>query len=280
MNRTMAGHVDVLLTLAALAVILVAGRLGAALLERFGQPAVLGELLAGIALGNLGLVGFHGLDALRTDRGIAILAEIGVLLLLFEVGIETDIRRMMAVGGSAFAVAVFGVVTPMVLGYAVSAAFFPSHPSLAHWFVGATLTATSVGITARVLSDLHRSDSAEGRIILGAAVIDDVLGLLVLAAVSGVIQAANQGGAFHAGSVLLIAAKAILFLAGAVLIGRWLARRAFRFATGLGSAGTLTIALAFCFALAWLAGVVGLAPIVGAFAAGLVIDEDEVRALR
>jgi Kef-type K+ transport system membrane component KefB len=169
----------------------------------------------------------------------------------------------------------------MVLGYFCSAWFFPSHHPLMHWFVGATLCATSVGITARVLKDLGRTDSTEGRVILGAAVIDDVLGLIVLAVVAGVIQAADGGQPFQATTVLWIVAKSVLFLVGAVLVGRWLSQRTFRIATLLSTEGVLlSVALIFCFGISWLAGVVGLAPIVGAFAAGLVLDEVHYADLR
>src|SRR5262245_595371 len=146
---TIPGAVDVLPILAGLVLILVGAKLGGSLVESTGQPAVLGELLTGVVLGNLGLVGFHALEPLRTDTGISILAQIGVLFLLFQVGLETDVAKMMAVGVSSFMVALLGVVTPMVLGYFVSLWFFPTHHPLTHWFVGATLTATSVGITAR-----------------------------------------------------------------------------------------------------------------------------------
>ena len=181
------GAVDMLPILAGLVLILVGAKLGGALFESFGQPAVLGELLAGVAIGNLGLLGIHALEPLSSDIGISILAQIGVLFLLFQVGLESDVKKMMAVGASSLLVALLGVVTPMVLGFFVSQWFFPSHNPLTHWFVGATLTATSVGITARVLADLGRTASKEGRIILGAAVIDDVMGLIVLAVVAGII---------------------------------------------------------------------------------------------
>jgi Kef-type K+ transport system membrane component KefB len=264
-----------------LVLILVLGRLGGALFERFRLPAVLGELLAGIALGNLGLLGFHALEPLRGDATIAMLAQLGVLFLLFQVGLESDVGRMMQVGASSLVVAVLGVIAPMVLGFGVTRWFFPGHAVLGNWFVGATLCATSVGITARVLGDLGRTNSAEGRIILGAAVIDDVLGLMVLAVVQGLIAAEDRGVAFHAGTVLAIVGRAVLFLAGAAIAGRWLSARVFRVAARLGGDGTLlTTALAFCFLLAWLAGVVGLAPIVGAFAAGLVLEDVHYRELR
>jgi Kef-type K+ transport system membrane component KefB len=276
-----AGHdLDILPVLEALALILIGARLGGALFERFGQSPVLGELLAGIVIGNLGLVGYHGLDTLRDQPGIDLLAQIGVLFLLFRVGVETDIGKMIAVGGSSFLVAVLGVIAPMVLGFFCSRWFFPAHDPLTHWFVGATLCATSVGITARVLADLGRTSSTEGRIILGAAVIDDVLGLIVLAVVAGVIEAADRGRAFDPRTVVWIIAKATLFLGAAIGIGRWVSRRTFALATRLEGEGVLlSVALAFCFVLAWVAGRVGLAPIVGAFAAGLILDEVHYRDL-
>jgi Na+:H+ antiporter len=275
------GAVDMLPILAGLVLILVGAKLGGALFESFGQPAVLGELLAGVAIGNLGLLGIHALEPLRSDVGISILAQIGVLFLLFQVGLESDMKKMMAVGGSSLLVALLGVVTPMVLGFFVSSWFFPTHHALTHWFVGATLTATSVGITARVLADLDRTASQEGRIILGAAVIDDVMGLIVLAVVAGIIQAADQGAAFDPATVIWIVGKSLAFLVGAIVVGRWLSKHGFRLATRLRGEGVLlSVALVFCFGLAFLAGISGLAPIVGAFAAGLVLDEVHYRELR
>jgi Kef-type K+ transport system membrane component KefB len=275
------GGVDMLPILAGLVLILIAAKLGGSLFDSFGQPAVLGELLAGVVLGNLGLLGIHALEPLRTDAGISILAQIGVLFLLFQVGLESDVQKMMAVGASSFLVALLGVVTPMVLGYFVSSSFFPTHNVLTHWFVGATLTATSVGITARVLADLGHTSSKEGRIILGAAVIDDVMGLIVLAVVAGIIQAADRGAAFAPSTVLWIVGKSLLFLVGAVVVGQWLSKHGFRLATRLRGEGVLlSVALMFCFGLAFLAGKAGLAPIVGAFAAGLVLDEVHFQELR
>ena len=275
------GMVDMLPVLEALVLMILGGRLGGALFTWLRQPPVLGELLVGILLGNLGLVGVHGLDSLRGLSGLELLAQIGVLFLLFAVGLETNVSKMLAVGASSFVVATLGVVAPMVLGYVAARVFFPGHAPLVYWFVGATLCATSVGITARVLADLRRASSLEGRIILGAAVIDDVLGLIVLAVVSGVIQAANAGQAFHWGSAGVIVLKAFGFLLLAIVAGQWLSRRAFGLAARLpGESMLLPLSLAFCFGLAFLAGKAGLAPIVGAFAAGLVLDEGHYRALR
>ena len=275
------GTIDMLPVLEALGLILVLARLGGALCERFGLPAVLGELTAGIVIGNLGLVGFHAFDRLGDLPTVEAFAQIGVLFLLFQVGLESDIGKLAAVGRSATLVAVLGVIAPMLLGLGVSAWFLEGHHVLSHWFVGATLAATSVGITARVLGDLGRATSAEGRIILGAAVIDDVLGLVVLAVVTGLIGAADAGREFNATGLAVIVGKALGFLVLAVLVGRWLSRITFRFAARLPGEGMLlSFALAFCFLLAFLAGKSGLAPIVGAFAAGLVLEDVHYSALR
>ena len=271
---------DVKPVLAAFVLILVGARLGGALFERLSLPPVLGELMVGVALGNLRLVGVHALDGLAADPTLRVIAELGVLFLLFDVGLESDFASMLQVGSSSLLVAVLGVIAPMVLGYLVTRAFFPDHSGLADWFVGATLCATSVGITARVLNDLGRTRSKVGRIILGAAVIDDVLGLVVLAVVVGVIGAADRGVAFDAGSVGIIVGKAVLFLGAAVAVGRWLSKRVFAFAARMHGEGLLlTGAIAMCFGFAWLAGVAGLAPIVGAFSAGLVMEDVHFRDL-
>jgi Kef-type K+ transport system membrane component KefB len=255
-------------------IILLAAKLGGELAERVHQPAVLGELIAGVVIGNLGLIGFHALGFLATNEGIVILAELGVVLLLFEVGLESNVREMMSVGTSSLLVAVLGVVAPFFIGWGLSAWYLPDEDTLVHVFIGATLCATSVGITARVLTDLGKVATREAKIILGAAVIDDVLGLVILAVVSGIISAANTGGEIASGDILLIIAKATIFLVGAIVIGSWLSPRLFRMASKLKIRGMLlTLSLSFCFFLAYLANVIELAPIVGAFAAGLILDD-------
>ena len=257
-----------------LVIMLLAAKVGGEAAERVHQPAVLGELIAGVILGNLVLFGFHGLDFLGSNEGIAIIAEIGVVLLLFEVGLESNVREMMSVGASSLLVALLGVVAPFFLGWGVSAWMLPDQDLLVHLFIGATLCATSVGITARVLTDLGKVTTREAKIILGAAVIDDVLGLVILAVVSGVITAANTGGQLAALDVMWIVGKATLFLVGALLIGGWASPRLFRLASKLRIKGMLlTLSLCFCFLLAYLANVIELAPIVGAFAAGLILDD-------
>lgn len=255
-------------------VMLVAAKLGGEFFERRGQPAVLGELGAGVVLGNLVLFGFNRLEGLKTDETIAALAELGVIILLFEVGLESDLRQMMEVGWSSLLVAMLGVVAPFLLGWGVSAYFIPNEPRLGHIFIGATLCATSVGITARVFKDLGKLSTREARIILGAAVIDDVLGLLLLAVVAGAISAAASGTVLSMTDVGLIALKAIVFLVVAIAIGYKLVPRMLRGAGRLETRGVLlTLAISFCLFLAWASAKVGLAPIVGAFAAGLVLDE-------
>src|SRR6185436_4186322 len=138
------------------AVMLVAAKVAGEVFERRKLPAVLGELIAGILLGNLILFGFTAAETLKTDDTIAALAELGVIILLFEVGLESNLREMMEVGWSSLLVAIVGVIVPFFLGWLVSAYFIPDQPQLVHIFIGATLCATSVGITARVFKDLGK----------------------------------------------------------------------------------------------------------------------------
>ncbi|PYQ68217.1 MAG: cation:proton antiporter [Acidobacteria bacterium] len=269
-----AGHGGpVVPVLLGLVVILVAAKVGGEIFERMGQPAVLGELLFGMVLGNLALLGFGRLEFLQTSVGVEILAQLGVILLLFQVGLESNVHEMLSVGWSSLLVAVLGVIAPFFLGWGVSAWLLPGEETLAHVFIGATLAATSVGITARVLADLGKLSAREAKIILGAAVIDDVRSLVIPSVVSGVISAANTGGRLRAADALIIIVKAIVFLDGAILIGGWLSRRFIRLAGFLRVQGMLlALSLAVCFLLAYLADLIGLATIVGALAAGLILD--------
>jgi len=260
--------------LLALAFVVVGAKLAGELVERLGQPAVLGELVVGIALGNAALFGGPDASGLAGSETFTVLAELGAVLLLFHVGLESTPKEMMAVGGRATLVAVVGVVTPMLLGFGVGELLRPDESWMLHAFLGAMLAATSVGITARVLKDAGALRTSFARIILGAAVIDDVLGLLVLAVVAGIIKAAATGAALSAGAIGLILVKAFLFLVGALVVGSLLSPRLFRSALALRSRGVVqALSLGFCFVLSYLAGLAGLAPIVGAFAAGLVLEE-------
>lgn len=206
----------------------------------------------------------------NTGAILKMLAGIGVILLLFEVGLESTVRDMLAVGASSFIVATLGVVAPMILGYGVGALLIPDENWQVHLFLGATLCATSVGITARVLKDLGRNQQPEARIVLGAAVIDDVMGLIVLAVVQGIILT----GSFEARELFLIIAKSLGFLGGAILLGTTLfAKPLFSGALRLRGKGLLVASsLVICFVFSWLANLIGLAPIVGAFAAGLILE--------
>ncbi|HVR99291.1 MAG TPA: cation:proton antiporter [Thermoanaerobaculia bacterium] len=262
-----------------LVIVLIGAKLGGELFERIGQPAVLGELVVGMLLGNLGLLGFRGFGFLATDPGIEVLAQLGVILLLFQVGLESNVQEMLSVGWSSLLVAVLGVIAPFFLGWGVAAWMLPEEHMLAHVFIGATLCATSVGITARVFADLKRLNTRESKIVLGAAVIDDVLGLVILSVVSGIITAANTGGTLDTWDAMAIVLKALAFLVGAVVLGGWLAPRVFRLASRLRVPMLLALALGTCFLLAWLADRIGLAPIVGAFAGGLILDEVRYRDL-
>lgn len=256
-----------------LVLILLAAKLMGHLGVLLGQPAVLGELCAGILLGNLGLLGVAGFGGIASDPYVDILARIGVIVLLFEVGLESTIRDIIGVGVSSLLVAVLGVAAPFGLGWLVGAWLLPESSPYAHAFLGAALCATSVGITARVLQDIGKSREKEARIILGAAVIDDVLGLIILASVSGVILAVEGGKSSGAWPLAAIVLKAVGFLAGSLLLGALLTPKIFTTAAKLRGPGVLVgVSLAFCFLLSFLAGEAGLAPIVGAFAAGLILE--------
>ncbi len=270
-----ASHGDALAPVVlALAVILAAAKIGGDAAERIGQPAVLGELVIGVLVGNLSLLGIDWFQFITANATIGVIAQLGAVILLFEVGLESTVRDMMQVGMRSLVVAVLGVVAPWGLGWWVGSLLLPEHSVYVHAFLGAALTATSVGITARVLKDLGHAQSPEARIILGAAVIDDVLGLVVLAAVAAVIAAADSGAVLSYGAIAIVLGKALLFLFGALWLGVMFSPKLFSLASKLrGSGVLLATALVFCFTLAWLASVIGLAPIVGAYAAGLILED-------
>ncbi|HUH13476.1 MAG TPA: cation:proton antiporter [Longimicrobiales bacterium] len=270
-----AEHVQVEHFFLVLVSILVAAKLLGELAQRVGQPAVLGELIAGVLLGGsvLAVVPTTG----PMGDLVQLLAEVGVAVLLFEIGLETDLREMARVGGSATLVALVGVVAPFFLGLGYWLALSPdigTHPgavtdTMVAIFVGATLTATSVGITARVLGDLGRLHTAEARVIIGAAVVDDVLGLVILAVVSGLAAGAGVSLA----GVALTFAVAVGFLVAAVVVGMWLAPGLFGMVDRMQVRGVLLVS-AFSLALlfAALAGLAGSAMIIGSFAAGIVLS--------
>jgi Kef-type K+ transport system membrane component KefB len=256
-----------------LAAMLVAAKLLGELAERFGQPAVLGELIAGVLLGGsvLGIVPTQGTEA----EIVHLLAQLGVVLLLFEIGLETDLREMFRVGTASLSVAAVGVALPFILGF-IYWAYLPHAASggstdltTAAIFVGATLTATSVGITARVLSDLGQMHTQEARVIIGAAVIDDVLGLVILTVVSSLAA----GSSISTLGILRILGVAIGFVVVAVLVGRFAAPRLFDLVVRMRVRYVLLVfATAFALVLSATAALVGSALIIGAFAAGLILS--------
>ncbi|HEY0670855.1 MAG TPA: cation:proton antiporter [Longimicrobiales bacterium] len=250
----------------ALAIILVAAKVAGEVAVRLGQPAVLGELIGGVLLGSSIFNVIPAAGQLHDVVGL--LAEIGVVILLFEIGLETDLREMFRVGRAAVTVALVGIIAPFGLGYLTWLAMTGDGHTVAV-FVGATLTATSVGITSRVLSDLGKLATREARIILGAAIVDDVLGLVILAIVSGLAA----GAALSATGIAFKFVVAAGFLVAAVVIGRWFIPRAFTVFERMQVRGVLFVmAFAFVLALAALASTVGSALIIGAFAAGLILS--------
>jgi Kef-type K+ transport system membrane component KefB len=255
------GGFDVAPVLLALVAIFVTTKILGEAAQRLRQPAVLGELIAGVLLGGsvLGIVD-------PTNPAIHTMAELGVIILLFTIGLETELASLLRVGPAATTVALAGVAVPFALGY--FAAVWLGLPQVHALVCGAALTATSVGITARVLSELGWLETDEGRVILGAAVIDDIIGLIILAVVAALVA----GGTMTVGSVSRIAGVAVAFVAVAVIVGGMVAAPVFRMFERIQAANALGLfGLAFAFVLAWLAQKSGSAMIVGAFAAGLVL---------
>jgi len=324
-----AGHGDpVAPILLALVFIAFGAALGGRAMRRFGQPAVLGELLVGVLIANIGYwLGEPVLTVLREGEGllkvietsltqslslaeaarrmlpdtdetrnlIAILtspggptavsifqfvdnlSRIAVIVLLFLVGLETSVHEMAKVGMTSLFVALLGIIAPFLLGVGVMYVLIPDAPLAKDIFIGAILTATSVGITARVFRDLKQSHRTEAKIILGAAVIDDVLGLVILAVVSGLVVS----GTISVASVSLITFKAVVFLVLSIGLGMWLTPRLVRQMKRMDIENLkLLFGLGMAFVLSWLANLVGLATIVGAFAAGLVLEEFFLNELR
>ncbi len=255
-------------TLLYLILIIAAAKIGGEIAEYFKQPAVLGELLAGVVLGTTALRGA------ALDPAIVFVGAIGIVLLLFEVGLESELDEFAKVGRSAALVAILGVVLPLATGFAAVYAFRGDHRIAL--FLGATLTATSIGITTRVLMDIGRMASKEANIILGAAVIDDILGLLLL---SLVLQITSSGQA-NAYALLRDVSLALIFLVVAIWVGIRFAPKLISVAQRLKTRGVLvSLAFLFCLVLAYGAEEMGLAEIIGAFAAGLVLatTDDRVR---
>jgi Kef-type K+ transport system membrane component KefB len=252
----------------ALALILVLARLAGKGAQKIGLPSVIGELILGMLLGAFPMFGptFHQHPVLT------FMVELGALILLFEVGLESTFGELRRVGATASRVALVGIMAPLILGAGVSFLLDATASLAGHIFIGATLAATSVGITARVLRDLGQSQSPEAKVILAAAVFDDILGLVLLALVSALVQSTG-GSELSFLSIALLLGKAVLFVLLTAVIGKWFIPPIFRIASYLfGKGGQLTITLSLCLALSGLAHFFGLAPIIGAFFAGLLLQ--------
>jgi Kef-type K+ transport system membrane component KefB len=246
----------------ALFIVLAAGKLMAELFERLRQPAVVGEILAGVIIGP-GL-----LNLVQPSEVMSTLAEIGVIFLLFTIGLETRPSDIFKVGGTASLVAVLGVIVPFVAGWGLLS-LWPGHSWIEAVFMGAAMVATSVGITARVLSGMGLIATETARVILAAAVIDDIIGLLVLAVVSSLAE-----GHVNYAHIILIAVLAIGFALVTVTIGSRAVNRVAQPVEALRINHSLFIfALLLCFGLAAVASLIGIAGIVGAFLAGVALSE-------
>ena len=243
------------------AVILVSAKVFGELAVKCGQSAIIGELIAGVIIGPsvLGLV--------HKTAVFSSIAELGAVVLLFEAGLSTNIKEFAKAGGWATAVAIVGVAVPYLMGYFVFILFgMSTHAAI---FAGAVLTATSVGITARVFLDLKKLDSQEAKIVLGAAVIDDVIGLTILAVVTKLVSGDSVG----IGTIVQISGIAIAFLIVAVGVGLAITPHLFKIIAKMKQEFVIFImGIVFCLFVSALSLQVGLAPIVGAFAAGLVLS--------
>jgi Kef-type K+ transport system membrane component KefB len=287
--------------LLSLVVIYLASKVGGELSNRVGLPPVLGELLGGVVVGIsvLHLLVFPegGTDSsnslimafLQTTAGltpeatpavfeaqsevVSVLAELGVIILLFEIGLESNLKDLISVGLQACVVAIVGVVVPFTAGTVGLMALFgvSAVPAI---FAGAALTATSIGITSKVLSELGKLNSKEGQIILGAAVIDDILGIIVLA----VVASLAKDGVVDVSKVIYLIISASAFLIGAIVLGNVFNKTFVAIASQLKTRGELVIpAFIFAFVMAYLASIIQLEAILGAFAAGLVLEETDKR---
>lgn len=254
-----------------LAIVLLAGKVGS-IVEKYGQPAVIGELLAGIMLSGLAYAGWGLVGEALDSQIIAFAASFGAVLLLFSIGLESNIQEMKKVGLNALFVALVGVITPFVVGtYLLAPILFPETSANTRLFIGASLVATSVGITCSVFRSLGILKTRAAQTVLGAAIIDDVLGLIVLAVVSALVV----GGDVTPAGVALIAAKSFGFLGAAILAGPYIAKPVSKLLRKIhsGIAMKVSLALAFAFVFAFIAEKFGLEPIIGAFAAGLLLDQ-------
>ncbi len=229
--------------------------------ERFKQSAVIGEILAGVILGP------QVLNLIGTSEIFPVLAEIGVIILLFTIGLQTKTEEIMKVGTTSLLVAVLGVIFPFIFGYLYT--LIIDHTTIEAMFIGAAMVATSVGITARVFADLGIVETRAARVILGAAVIDDVIGLIVLAVVTGLGK-----GTLSLVKIGLIMLEAVGFIIFLIIVGRRLIHRMVpRVASFRTKDAVLSAAIILCLFLSVVSSYIDLAAIVGAFLAGMVLSE-------
>ncbi|MEM7064388.1 MAG: cation:proton antiporter [Cyanobacteria bacterium P01_B01_bin.77] len=299
-NEAELGPLVLASVLLSLIVIYLAAKLGGELCARVNLPSVLGELVGGVVVGisALNLIVFpEGAEPVHSvlmdfvqltahvdgetllavfksqSEVISVLAEIGVVILLFEIGLESDLKELIRVGPQAAVVAVVGVVVPFVAGTAGLIAFF-NVATIPAVFAGAALTATSIGITAKVLAELQTLSSREGQIIIGAAVLDDVLGIIVLAVVASLAKT----GEIEITNVIFLIIGAAVFLVGSILIGRLLSPVFVGIVDRMQTRGQVLISsLIFAFVLSYIAAAIQLEAILGAFAAGLILAETTKR---
>lgn len=247
-------------------IILSAAKFAGFISERLKQPAVLGELLVGILLGP-SLLGWIHIDEII----LIFLAEIGVILLLFDVGLKSNIDELIHAGKTSTFVAIIGVVAPLLMGFGFSH-YVLNLDSIVSFFVGATLTATSVGVTMRVLNDVGKVKSEEGKVILGAAVIDDIIGLILLSIIVDIVASGGLS-LMNVGKISFIS---VAFLALSIFLGIKLTPQFIKLVAYLKVKRTFIVgAFVFAIAMAYLAAGIGLATIVGAFAAGLVLEKTQ-----
>jgi len=267
-------------TLLLLALIWLAAKVGGEVAFRLKLPTVGGELCAGLALAGLHQA-FSRFPDVGASEPVGVLANLGVLVLMFAVGLESTVPQMMRVGAPSLRVATLGVFAPMAAGLLGAWWLLPADvPWVADLFIGACLCATSIGISAQVLREKHAAASPEGRVIVGAAVIDDVLGLLVLVAVSGLAAAAASGGGLPWPGLMRTLGLALTFLTLALTLGRRATPHLFHLASRFRSEQLLLpLGLGFAFLLAWLGNLAGLAPIVGAYAAGLILEPTHIQVM-
>lgn len=266
-------------TLGLLALLWLAAKVGGEVAVRLKLPSVAGELGAGLVLASLHHA-FPALPNVAANPAADLLANLGIVVLMFAVGLESTVPQMLKSGAASLRVATLGVAAPMALGLMAAALMLPASTAISvDLFIGACLCATSIGISAQVLREQHASRSPEGRIIVGAAVMDDILGLLVLVLVSGLVQAKNGAGA-ASGGLLRTLVLALGFLAAALTLGRFVTPHLFRLANRFRSEQVLLpAALGFAFLLAFLGNRAGFASIVGAYAAGLILEPAHVKEL-